>query len=72
MIDNWIRLGLIEVEYDITLTDVALYQWVEQRPEFLYFQKLYENDNRKITSQKGILAPTELGKLFAKAIGLLG
>lgn len=71
MIDNWIRLGLVEVAYDKHLTDLAQYQWVEQRPEFLRLNQSPQPEGAKIEYEKGILQRTELGKRFAKAIGLL-
>lgn len=71
MIDNWIRLGLVEVAYDKHLTDLAQYQWVEQRPEFLRLSQSSQPEGAKIEYEKGILQRTELGKRFAKAIGLL-
>ena len=33
-IDNWIRLGLIEVTYEASLVNDDSYKWVEQRPEY--------------------------------------
>ena len=71
IIDNWIRLGLIEVAYDRRLADLAQYQWVEQRPEFLRLNQEPQPDGAKVEYEKGILQRTELGKRFAKAIGLL-
>lgn len=71
MIDNWIRLGLVEVSYDSWLTDPKLYEWVEQRPEFQRLSLEPQLDEAKIDYQKGFLQRTELGKRFASAIGLL-
>ena len=71
MIDNWIRLGLVEVAYDKHLTDMAQYAWVDQRPEYLRLSQEPQPDEAKIEYTKGILQRTELGKRFAKAIALL-
>jgi len=71
MIDNWIRLGLVEVAYDKHLTDMTKYSWVDQRPEYLRLSREPQPDEAKIEYTKGILQRTELGKRFAKAIGLL-
>jgi len=38
-IDNWIRLGLIEVDYGRYLTDEDRYAWVEGRPEFVRLEQ---------------------------------
>lgn len=70
MIDNWIRLGLVEVAYDKHLADPGLYTWVEQRPEFLRLQEEHNNDGQTVEFEKGIIERTELGKQFSKAIGL--
>lgn len=71
MIDNWIRLGLVEVAYDKHLSDAAHYAWVEQRPEFVRLKQEPQAEEATIEYQKGLLNRTELGKRFAKAIGLL-
>lgn len=71
MVDNWIRLGLVEVEYDKFLNDPAHYAWVEQRPEFLKLKQAYQPGEATVEYQKGIMQRTELGKRFAKAVGLL-
>jgi hypothetical protein len=71
MIDNWVRLGLVEVAYDKHLHGEIHYSWVEQRPEFEKLKQELQSDETTVTYQKGLLNPTELGKRFAKAIGLL-
>lgn len=70
MIDNWIRLGLVEVAYDTHLTDPTHYAWVDQRPEFLRLSQESQPEEARVEYQKGIMQRTELGKRFAKAIGL--
>jgi hypothetical protein len=70
MIDNWIRLGLVEVSYDKHLIDAAHYSWADQRPEFLRLSQAQQPDEARVEYQKGIMQRTELGKRFAKAIGL--
>lgn len=70
MVDNWIRLGLVEVAYDKHLSDLTQYSWVDQRPEFLRLRQAPQPDEAKVDYQKGIMQRTELGKRFARAIGL--
>ena len=70
MIDNWIRLGLVEVAYDKHLTDAAHYSWADQRPEFLRLSQTPQPDEARVEYQKGVMQCTELGKRFARAIGL--
>ena len=70
MIDNWIRLGLVEVAYNKHLTDAAHYSWADQRPEFLRLSQTPQPDEARVEYQKGVMQRTELGKRFARAIGL--
>ncbi len=70
MIDNWVRLGLVEVTYDKHLADAAHYSWVDQRPEFLRLRQAPQPDEARVEYQKGMMERTELGKRFARAIGL--
>ena len=71
MVDNWIRLRLVEVTYDTFLTAPEHYAWVEQRPEFIRLSEQLNSEELKVEFQKGILQRTGFGVQFAKAIGLL-
>lgn len=71
MIDNWSRLGLVEVDYNQHLTGVASYEWIEQRPEVFRLRQERETETVKVTHQKGVLIRTQLGLRFASAVGLL-
>lgn len=70
MIDNWIRLGLVEVTYERYLADPMAYAWVNKRPEYTRNFFPSQKDESSVTYRKGLLSRTELGKRFAKAIGL--
>lgn len=70
MIDNWSRLGLVEVAYDTWLNNEAYYSWVEQRPEYVRLKTEPQVDEAIIKYQKGLVRRTELGKRFARAVGL--
>lgn len=67
-IDNWIRLGLIEVDYSRHLVEDTRYAWVEDRPEFIRLQDLDERGAAAIETQKGIAKATDFGARFAKAV----
>ena len=71
MIDNWSRLGLIDVDYNQQLTGASSYEWVELRPELVRLRQERETDTVKVTHKKGILIRTQLGLRFASAVGLL-
>lgn len=70
MIDNWARLGLINVDYTLHLSDEDSYSWVENRPEVARYRQENENDTQKISFSNGIIVRTALGTQFAKAVGL--
>ncbi|MDF0534319.1 DUF4393 domain-containing protein [Shewanella sp. A32] len=70
MVDNWIRLGLVKVEYDKFLTEPSHYSWVESRPEYKRLCDSLNNDERKVEYTRGIIYRTELGKRFAAAVGV--
>lgn len=70
MVDNWIRLGLVEVDYDKHLTDGGHYSWVENRPELKRYRETREVDGKKVIFQKGLMVRTALGEKFAAIVGL--
>jgi hypothetical protein len=67
---NWIRLGLIDVDYTKRLTDDSNYTWAEKRPEYLQFQASHCINGNYLEVEKGVLVATALGTQFAKALGL--
>lgn len=70
IVDNWIRLGLVDVSYDTYLIDDSQYSWAKNRPEFLKLSIMPQIGESKVEYQKGVMQCTALGKRFAKAIGL--
>lgn len=70
LIDNWIRLGLVEVDYDKYLMAEDSYKWVEDRPEYKGLCAQHNSEKVKVSFQKGILVRTALGAQFAQAAGL--
>jgi hypothetical protein len=70
MIDNWVRLGLVEVLYDTYLTAEGRYSWAEQRPEFVELSEKLNSNERILEAKRGIISRTELGKQFAAAVGV--
>ncbi|MFM5189260.1 DUF4393 domain-containing protein [Aeromonas caviae] len=71
IVDNWIRLGLVEVTYETYLADHSRYSWIEQRPEYIRLIQEPQPDGARIKYKKGFMERTELGKRFARAIGLV-
>lgn len=70
MVDNWIRLGLVNVDYGHKLYNEDLYSWVEDRQEIVWHRQAYENETQKINITKGVIVRTALGIQFAQAVGL--
>ncbi|WP_166806043.1 DUF4393 domain-containing protein [Cryobacterium sp. TMT1-3] len=69
-IDNWVRLGLVRVNYDTYLTDETAYDWVDARPEYQERVRGLQ-DGQSITFAKGVIQRTAFGFAFAKAVGIL-
>lgn len=65
MIENWKRLGLVDIQYDAHLTNETLYDWVTLRPEYI---ALKEEIGDSLEIDKGLYSVTEFGKSFAKAV----
>ncbi|WP_339765702.1 DUF4393 domain-containing protein [uncultured Pseudosulfitobacter sp.] len=65
MIENWRRLGLVDIQYDAHLTNETLYDWVTLRPEYI---ALKEEIGDSLEIGKGYYLITEFGKSFAKAV----
>lgn len=70
MVDNWIRLGLVEVDYARWLSDESSYTWMEGRPELHQLQSEVQDGKSKIYPQKGILVVTDFGEQFGRAVGM--
>lgn len=71
MVDNWVRLGLAEVDYTKQIMGDGVYAWVDQRPEYLRHKAQYENETTKVSFQHGVIGRTALGIQFGRAVGLL-
>lgn len=69
-VDNWVRLGLVEVLYGKYLTREGAYDWVEDRPEFKHLQGVHTSDHAVIEAEWGILQSTDFGATFAGAVGM--
>jgi len=70
MIDNWRRLGLVEVNYLQFFVAENAYGWVLTRPEYAKLQQQHETETNKIEIQQGIMTSTAFGRQFASAVGI--
>ena len=72
MMENWARLGLIELGYDASLASKGSYDWIEDRPEVKRWRaKLQGDETCEIAVTRGIVARTAIGRLFAIATGIV-
>jgi hypothetical protein len=70
-IDNWIRLGLVEVKYGTYLTEPNAYDWVDKRQEYIRLSQEYSDTTKTVKFEKGYIIRTEFGKQFAKAVAMI-
>ncbi|MEW1990049.1 DUF4393 domain-containing protein [Brevibacterium casei] len=69
MIDNWTRLGQVNVKYKSWSPDADAYAYMETRPEYLKWKSHYSaNPDVRVTIQPGIIHPTDFGRLFKRAV----
>jgi hypothetical protein len=68
-IDNWLRLGLVTVDYISQLTKDTMYDWVEAAPLMVEARKRYDTDDvKRVVFQKGILRATDFGRAFGRVV----
>jgi hypothetical protein len=67
LVDNWIRLGLVVVDYSRAISKAGAYDWAKERPEFQVLQIGFKD---AIFLENGILHVTSFGSNFARAVGL--
>ena len=76
MVDNWVRLGLIEVSYTEYLhadASQVRYKWPQERPEFKRIQAEIEKSKpagATLTVAPGSLRTTAFGAAFYETVGL--
>ena len=68
MLDNWVRLGLVNINYDGWIRREGAYEWVESRLEYLELKELHDSPATPVSYEKGYVSVTNLGKEFSRAI----
>ena len=68
MLENWARLGLVEIHYDAWIQEADAYSWVESRPEYEELKRIHHTEETPVSFSKGYVRVTHLGEEFAKAI----
>ncbi|APE18264.1 hypothetical protein BOH72_26275 [Mycobacterium sp. WY10] len=68
-VDNWVRLGLIQVDYSRHLKAENAYAWVRENPKYVSAQQQYDTPEQKvITFGEGVVSATQFGKLFHSVV----
>lgn len=70
-VENWLRLGLVIVEYGKSVVGDTAYSWAESRPEFLRLKERHEHGGRTVSFEKGYMQRTAFGEQFAQAVGIV-
>ncbi|MBR8133267.1 DUF4393 domain-containing protein [Burkholderia ambifaria] len=70
LVDNWIRLGLVEVSYETSIAQENVYEWVKTRPEYRYWVPQDAPPRKTLAIASGRLDVTAFGRQFAAAIGV--
>jgi hypothetical protein len=65
-VDNWQRLGLVNVSYAEFQTGDHAYDWVQTRPECVRLAK--RPGITKLNFGKGLIRTTEFGRQFHRAV----
>ncbi|WP_436496704.1 DUF4393 domain-containing protein [Actinokineospora sp. HUAS TT18] len=65
-LDNWRRLGLVDIRYDTYLSLPGGYEWVTSRPEYLRLSE--QSGVNKLDYDRGVAILTNFGKQFRRAI----
>lgn len=68
-VDNWVRLGLITVDYLSSPSDKSRYDWVNTAPAVIKAREQYDTDSdQRVDIQHGVLHATALGKAFYRSV----
>ena len=70
--DNWVRLGLITVDYGSYLVQEGVYDWVSPRREYVDAIASDDRGEASVNIDKGMASPTEFGKQFFRAVSFDG
>jgi hypothetical protein len=69
MVDNWLRLGLVRVDFSNKISEESAYDWVLARPEYQSLVARVPN-GVQVTFGAGLIERTSFGMQFAEAVGI--
>jgi hypothetical protein len=68
-VDNWMRLGLVDVDYSLSLTGKDAYKWAETTPLVVAARGEYDTPQFiRVSYQKGRFRVTDFGQAFGRAV----
>lgn len=67
-VENWLRLGLVTVDYQMQMTDATHYEWVDTAPLVVMARQEHDDEVERIHCGLGVLAVTDFGRAFARAV----
>lgn len=73
-VENWIRLGLITVDYSVFQANEHAYDWVEKRPEYkgaTIPRTSSDEFQPRLDIQKGLMFRTKYGEIFGRIVGIV-
>ena len=70
MVDNFIRLGLVTVDFKLQAGFPNMYDWVDSRPELDLIRDMNKGITINLQSVKGIIIITNFGRDFGRAVGI--
>ncbi|KRF19408.1 hypothetical protein ASG90_20560 [Nocardioides sp. Soil797] len=68
-LDNWVRLGLVSLDYAHHLTAADAYTWLDSHPEVVAMRT--DPDGAPLDFDKGVCLRSKFGDRFAHTIGVL-
>lgn len=69
-VDNWIRLGLVDVSYETRFVRQGAYEWAEEWPDVLQARSETKSPEVQLKVIQGYLRVTDFGQSFAAAVGI--
>lgn len=71
LVDNWLRLGLITVDYNRVVSYPSFYNWVETRPEVVKIKEIIARaPDMTLYIRRGVIERTDFGRAFGLAVGI--
>lgn len=68
-LENWVRLGLVNISFAEWLAEEKYYSWVEERSEVIRMRTEYDSPERvRVQIERGVMTVTDFGRGFASVV----